>query len=250
MSNIKVCEICGRTSKEICVGKYKGMMLCSKHRSQFFRHGEFSDDTIYAPNEYVLHDDYAEIILKDKYCNEVGRALIDLEDLEKCKEYKWHIRREPRTNYVIAHSKENPNKGVHLHKYVMDYNGNLEIDHENGDGLDNRKKNLKVCTHSENMRNQRNNRNGVKKVASGKYQVVFTHYYMPIYLGTYNTYEEGLAVKKAVCEAFRNCDNNCTLEKQINGECCLNDLKKVIPEHLWKNLNLNNTDNQYAERIL
>jgi hypothetical protein len=46
-----------------------------------------------------------------------------------------------------------------------------EVDHINGDGLDNRRANLRVCTHSENAKNkrkQRNNISGFKGVSFNK----------------------------------------------------------------------------------
>ena len=42
------------------------------------------------------------------------------------------------------------------------------VDHKNGNGLDNRRKNLRICTMSENMMNR-----GKTKVHSGKFKGVY-----------------------------------------------------------------------------
>ena len=92
MTIIKVCEVCGRTDENYNIVNYKGMTLCRKHVSQFSRHGKILDKTIYDDNEYIIHDNYAEIILCDKAGNKIGSTLIDIENVGRCKQYKWHIK--------------------------------------------------------------------------------------------------------------------------------------------------------------
>lgn len=77
----------------------------------------------------------------DKNCNFVNSALIDVEDVEKCRPYKWHIRKSNSTEYAITSLEGN--KKIHLHRFVLDYDGELEVDHKNRNGLDNRKENLR-----------------------------------------------------------------------------------------------------------
>ncbi len=41
-----------------------------------------------------------------------------------------------------------------MHRVILKAPGGLDVDHINGDGLDNRRINLRVCTRSQNLANQ------------------------------------------------------------------------------------------------
>lgn len=45
-------------------------------------------------------------------------------------------------------------KSIAMHNAIMNPPDGMECDHIDGDGLNNRRSNLRICTHSENLRNQ------------------------------------------------------------------------------------------------
>lgn len=185
------CSFCERTDTECKIKCIKGVCYCPLHLTRHYRKQDMQDKSIYSPNEHVYYDDHAEIILCDKHGKEIARALVDLDDVEKCKAYKWHVRKSRNTDYVIASLPNNAK--VHLHRLITGYNGELDVDHINLNGLDNRKSNLRVITHSENISN--NKATGVTKVPSGRYQARIYRDYHTIYLGTFDTYEEATAAR-------------------------------------------------------
>ena len=77
-------------------------------------------------------------------------AIVDDDDFEKINTYKWCIKK---TSHNLYAKRVFNMKTIDMHRFIMNPKIGYVIDHINGDGLDNRKENLRICTHSENMKN-------------------------------------------------------------------------------------------------
>jgi hypothetical protein len=99
-------------------------------------------------------------------------AIVDDEDFEylnqwkwqACKKgYVWYAERTTEKSYIKKHYK--------MHREIMKPADGVMIDHVNGDGLDNRKSNLRFCNKSQNYANCRvrsDNSTGYKGVTYDK----------------------------------------------------------------------------------
>lgn len=123
-------------------------------------------------NEFIIKKNYAEMVIKSpKYG--IKKVLIDIEDIEKCKCYKWHLRCGHMI-YIGANSRKGDNfSGLRLSRYLMDCPKDLEVDHINRNTLDNRKSNLRCVNKFINARNKsfKENRNIYWNKNQNKYQV-------------------------------------------------------------------------------
>ncbi len=97
-------------------------------------------------------------------------AIVDSEDYEMLSRYKWHLASRRKINYASGRIRGARGKLFLMHRLIMNTPDGMDTDHINGDGLDNRKSNLRICSHSENMRNQRSDTShkGVHYVPSRK----------------------------------------------------------------------------------
>lgn len=139
------CEVCGRMWRKKL--KADGKTVCNKHYKQFKKYGKFMDSsprTQRDKNEIIYEKDYAKICLYDRYYNIIAYALIDLEDVPKVKNIKWRINCN---GYVM----NNSNHSLFLHRVIL--NTDSFVDHINGNKLDNRKRNLRICTKQQNKMN-------------------------------------------------------------------------------------------------
>lgn len=81
-------------------------------------------------------------------------AKVDPEDFKWLSLYKWHCMASG--GYAARrHRKrsEGDKKLVRMHNEIMQPPPGMEVDHKNGDPLDNRRSNLRICTRVENCRN-------------------------------------------------------------------------------------------------
>lgn len=130
-------------------------------------------------------------------------TLVDDEDFEWLNSFKWqhsHSTGNPR-----GYAKRNLNykvEGVwkstviYLHRFLMNPPPNLQVDHINGDKLDNRRDNLRLVSQRENLINKpkrsdsRNRYKGISTRPSGTFYANIKVHGKYIYLGTYTTAEE------------------------------------------------------------
>ena len=91
-------------------------------------------------NEIIIHDDYAEIVLCNGNGEEIARALIDIEDVNRCKNHKWYL-----NSFGCVYN----NRVGLLHRFLMNNPFNSIVDFINGYSLDNRRCNLRI--YSDNM---------------------------------------------------------------------------------------------------
>ena len=124
-------------------------------------------------------------------------CIFDSEDYEKLKEYRWRLIRGRTNLYAGAETYGSETKRVLMHRLVMNCPEDMVVDHINGDGLDNRKENLRVATRSQNSKNRKvnsNNTSGYKGVTfdqtSGSYRASIMCDYEIIHLGLFSTAEE------------------------------------------------------------
>lgn len=116
-------------------------------------------------------------------------AKVDLEDLDLLLPHKWCL---------VAGGKYAGRKvdggTQYMHKLIMNH-PKLPVDHINGDTLDNRRSNLRICTHSQNSKNRRPNSSVGSSIYKGvDYQPRYGRWrariridYKPIYLGDFDS---------------------------------------------------------------
>ncbi|HSY52465.1 MAG TPA: HNH endonuclease [Thermoanaerobaculia bacterium] len=93
-----------------------------------------------------------------------ARAIVDSSDYAMVNAYKWTYKpgRDERDSGYARHNFVLQCGGIHsvtMGQFLMQAPMGMVVDHINGNGLDNRRMNLRVCTHQENMLNRRVNKN-------------------------------------------------------------------------------------------
>lgn len=132
-------------------------------------------------------------------------AIVDDEDFDRLSTIKWHGARSRNNTY--AQNGRSP--AIRMHRMVIDAPSGVFVDHINGNTLDNRKCNLRLCSNAENIRNSKRystNNSGLKGVSyiefRAKWAAKITYNYKKHFLGYYMTKEEAFEAYKAKAKEF------------------------------------------------
>jgi len=130
--------------------------------------------------------------------NDGSKFCIDLIDYEIVSKYNW--------NLGLRGYAKNKKLGS-MHRFLINPPTDMVVDHIDGNKLNNKRSNLRVCTRADNSAN-RVNVKGYSKVPSGMYQARICYKGKNMYLGSFDTekkarkaYEK--AAKKLFGEFFR-----------------------------------------------
>ena len=192
------CGCGGHTSVSTCTSKTYGYV------------GGAPRKFIVGHNETKLHS-IEFICMEDSYACRVslGKGVYTITDVDYLYLFEnktWGVSGNVEHRRYVAHRQAGHNM-VRIHRLIMGLSASdkREVDHINGNTLDNRKSNLRICLHSENVRNRRRNNvhtNGYKGTtfhkSKYKWQAQIGYQGKRIHLGYFDTQEEAYA---AYCAA-------------------------------------------------
>ena len=135
------------------------------------------------PNNSRIEQEHAVIELTNQQGLVQCEAIVDIIDLQRVLDYgRWWKASKSNSWTLYASSDGKKETGrVKMHRLVMQAQGKLQVDHINGNGLDNRRDNLRFVTQTENQQNRprankNNSSSGTKNVyfhkASGRWVVL------------------------------------------------------------------------------
>jgi len=143
-------------------------------------------------------------------------CIVDDEDYDELIKYNWHPKIYLKDNVCYA-AMWNHGHPITMHIFIMKYHehniNNQDIDHKDHNGLNNKKENIRLCSHSTNQQNARK----TGKQTSSKFKGVYFHskrmkYHAKIrlnrkvfFIGSFdNEIEAALAYNQKAIEMFGN----------------------------------------------
>lgn len=128
-------------------------------------------------------------------------AIVDLENFERLSQWSWYFH-----GFYAVRKPYNANgKCFMMHRLIINAPEDMYVDHINGNGLDNRRSNLRLCTHTQNCMNSLRRKNKTSKYKGvswskekEKWAVYISYYKKHSFVGRYDTeIEAALAYNEA-----------------------------------------------------
>jgi hypothetical protein len=146
-------------------------------------------------NRYVEQENHVVLIINKK--GDSYKCLIDKDNQEVVSNHQWHIE----SGQYAACSEEN--KRILMHRLIMGLPDQLEVDHINGNRLDNRKENLRLVTPKQQAMNRTadsgstSDRVGVSwKKGRDKWHAQISVNQKKIHIGYYETEQDAIEARK------------------------------------------------------
>lgn len=171
--------------------------------------------TLRFANIYELDGENSAILVINNKTGVITRVLFDERDFDKIKDFSWFPHHDPKKPEHLIYLFNN--KLQRLHRVIMDPPEGMVVDHINGNTLDNKRNNLRICTIATNNRNRggsnrrivlsKNNKSGVMGVnfhkARNKWRA-FKSFKGKTYNCWCNSLEEAIQKRKEYDELYKD----------------------------------------------
>jgi hypothetical protein len=137
---------------------------------------------------------FVGVVMKKILLTQGQFALVDDEDFEWLNQWKWCAAKRPSGTFYAKRRQWHTNSGyenIVMHRLIIDAGIGQDTDHRNGNGLDNRRCNLRAATSSQNNMNRHKIR-GVSKYKGvtqnrNKWRACLVNHRKKVYLGVFET---------------------------------------------------------------
>lgn len=128
-------------------------------------------------------------------------AIVDAADYEFLMQWKWHvIFKKHGSRWYAGRISPETSRTILMHRLLLNAPAHLQVDHKDGDGLNNCRSNIRLATHAENRRNcgpWRKGTSGAKGVSwfkqYSKWQARITVNRVSIHLGYFIEKSDAIA---------------------------------------------------------
>lgn len=185
----RVCCVCGG----VFSGHFDGKPYCNKHYLRMKNNGTVELLGRKRTSIVQDHGDGNATVTTAK-----GQIiLIDTTDIKAAERYSWCI---SKTGYAVANI---GGKVTKMHRYLLSVSApQLVVDHINGNPLDNRRSNLRICSAAENGRNLKRKATntsgyaGIRVTKNNRYNVRITYNGEERHIGNFINLDDAVKARK------------------------------------------------------